>query len=367
MEEIQRLESNNIIKKEQHITYETKPKRILKLDIVRTFAILCVILCHTCEVMHTNNRAEDIIISLLHVVGRLGVPMFLFLSGALLLKKNIESDEDVKEFYKKNLLPLIIANTIWVVIYNVFFLLTNQKQYVNINLIIKELFFFYQVPIANMWYFPMIIGTYLGIPFISKIVKTFSLKSMSILLIAITTTNFIIPNLNILLKYFTIEIQLQSLLNLQFLGAGYGVYIVLGYYIYNKNLKKINSDWVWIIAIISFLIAVFKRFIFYTIWYDSLSLLICGTCIFILFNKIDDEQINHKVGKICTYISKISLGLFFIHYIIQTVFFKYIESMAISASLRSIILWAIVTVISILIIKIISKCKAISKYVLLIK
>ena len=110
-------------------------------------------------------------------------PLFLFLSGALLLKKNIDSDEDIIIFYKNNLLPLVIANTIWVIIYNIFLILSGDLGYVTISNCVGELFFLRQVPVPNMWYFPMIIGTYLGIPFIAKIVKIFSAKTIKILLI----------------------------------------------------------------------------------------------------------------------------------------------------------------------------------------
>ena len=104
-------------------------KRNIKLDVARTFAILCVILCHSVETLYNftpqgwkvlSNQSR-IFMFATFTIGRLGVPIFLFLSGALLLKKNIESDVDVINFYKKSWLPLFIVNECWVIIYNIFF------------------------------------------------------------------------------------------------------------------------------------------------------------------------------------------------------------------------------------------------------
>lgn len=134
-------------------------KRNIKLDVARTFAILCVILCHSVETLYNftpqgwkvlSNQSR-IFMFATFTIGRLGVPIFLFLSGALLLKKNIESDVDVINFYKKSWLPLFIVNECWVIIYNIFFFFTNQLENVTVENIVKELLCIKQVPVAHMW------------------------------------------------------------------------------------------------------------------------------------------------------------------------------------------------------------------------
>ena len=134
-------------------------KRNIKLDVARTFAFLCVILCHSVETLYNftpqgwkvlSNQSR-IFMFATFTIGRLGVPIFLFLSGALLLKKNIESDVDVINFYKKSWLPLFIVNECWVIIYNIFFFFTNQLENVTVENIVKELLCIKQVPVAHMW------------------------------------------------------------------------------------------------------------------------------------------------------------------------------------------------------------------------
>lgn len=301
-------------------------------------------------------------------IGRLGVPIFLFLSGALLLKKQIDTDEDVLKFYKKNLLPLIIVNIVWVIIYNIFFLFTNQKGYVTVKNVIKELLIIKKVPVPNMWYFPMIIGIYIGIPFIAKIVKTFSFKSLSIATIVTFISFFVLPTINVVFN-----MNVTTLLDLHFLGGTYGLYIILGYFITNKFKFKTKSIYILLIAITNFILTLITQLISfsniskskYWVWYDNVFLLITTICLFILFCRIDDSKIKFK--KAFNFVSKISLSLFFIHYSIIYILNDYFVKMQIMMPFKVIILFILGTTASIGITFVLSKIKFIAKHVLLIK
>lgn len=359
-------------------------QRSIKLDIARTMAILCVILCHATEAiymleqknLYVFDNCSKIFAIVLFTIGRLGVPIFLFLSGTLLLRKEMETDIDVLKFYKNNLLPLIIVNIIWTIIYNLFFIVTKQMAFVSIEYIIKELLFLKQVPAPQMWYFPMIIGMYIGIPFIAYIIKKFNIKTLSIILGLIIVSNFVLPTMNIISDMFGIMQIDQMVLSLPFLGTTYGVYMIVGYFVSN-NAIKIKNIYAAIIAVLTFFITVLMQLVSYTkfslipynVWYDNVFLLICSICIFILFNNMDDKKLNSnkKKFKIATYISKISLSLFFIHYIVQYIANHFIKMLNVALSLKTFILFLIVVIVSTLITIIFSKNKLISKYVLLIK
>lgn len=72
-----------------------KKKRIVTVDMARMFAIFCVILTHSVEgvwqmdVNSLNARKDSInlVILGLHTIGRMGVPVFMLLSGYLLLDR----------------------------------------------------------------------------------------------------------------------------------------------------------------------------------------------------------------------------------------------------------------------------------------
>ena len=72
--------------------------RISWLDYARTFAILCVIVVHSTESIYPINAdtmamlpfVKKIIVISLFTFGRLGVPVFLFLTGYLLLDRTYD-------------------------------------------------------------------------------------------------------------------------------------------------------------------------------------------------------------------------------------------------------------------------------------
>lgn len=89
-------------------------KKEYNFDLIRTFAILSVVFCHSIEsvyyifqdraILYQNISVFSKIFDLTGItIGRLGVPMFLFLTGALLGSKTFNNNGDIKKFYKKNL------------------------------------------------------------------------------------------------------------------------------------------------------------------------------------------------------------------------------------------------------------------------
>lgn len=362
-----------------------KKQRNIKFDIIRTFAILCVILCHSVEAIFDFsqqgwdilNNSSRIFMFVTFTIGRLGVPLFLLLSGALLLRKSINDDNDLANFYKRSLLSLFIVNEIWVVIYNIFFVLTGQIKEVTVGYIIMELLCLHQVPAMQIWYFPMILGIYLGIPLVIKIINSFSFKSLSIILGVIFISEIIFPTLQVILSVVGVNESYQSLLSPSYLGSAYGLYIILGYYLVNKNKIFIKKIYILIITLVNFFFAVFMQLFAYSnfskviygynIWYNNVFLFVCSIGIFILFNKMNDLKIGEKLKSYFTYISKISLSIFFIHYIVQYFLVDIVSGLNIIGSLKVIILFSLVFIISTAIIYILSKIDFISKYILRIK
>lgn len=48
--------------------------------------------------------------SALFALGRFGVPLFLYLTGRLVLSKLVDTNDDAFAFYKRKLLPLVTAS-----------------------------------------------------------------------------------------------------------------------------------------------------------------------------------------------------------------------------------------------------------------
>lgn len=354
----------------------TEKKRIQNLDMARTFAIICVILCHSIETAYSDiiythlSNISQVFRIIFFTIGRLGVPIFLFLTGALTLKKQIENDEDVKKFYKRNLLPLFITIEIWNVLYNILLIFIN-KQF-SISILLKNIFFFKQVNLSNMWYMPMILGMYFAIPFIAKIVKTFTLKTMKIPMIAVFLSSILLPSINILFDLLNLE-QYKLILDFSFFGGGYGLYIILGYYINNGLLKKYSNVFLALTGGLNFVVTCIFQYISfkvgkgYNVWYSFITLFICAICIFELFTRIKNREIFNIYVKSTRYISNISLALFFVHKLFINTFVKYTGKFDINNPIESIILFILSSICSIVFVYITSKIKFIKEKVFLIK
>ena len=82
----------------------------------------------------------------------------------------------------------------------------------------------------------MIMSLYIGVPIIAHIVKKFSFKIVSIIMVAIFVYRFIAPGLNNVFLVFGIEQSFSTGINISFLGEAYGLYMLIGFYIY-KAIK----------------------------------------------------------------------------------------------------------------------------------
>ena len=103
--------------------------RIYWLDICRSIAIASVVLCHvvenvyplTLDYMEKIDIYTKLFIFSMFTVGRLGVPLFLFITGYLLLKGEMQyGSEECLYFWKNKLVTLLGTTEIWIVIYNIF-------------------------------------------------------------------------------------------------------------------------------------------------------------------------------------------------------------------------------------------------------
>lgn len=143
---------------------------------------------------------------------RFGVPVFLMLSGALLLNRDIEITSFLKRKVPRIAYPFIFFFILfWVVSF-----LTNRE-------------FTYTIFTYN-WYFWMILGVYLSVPIINKFIQHASENEMKyFVLVFILSATFYQISLAFGIKHY---------FDLNFFVAPIG-YLVLGYYL---SIKEFNMD-----------------------------------------------------------------------------------------------------------------------------
>lgn len=161
---------------------------------------------------------------------RCSVPIFVIISGYLLLKK----EETTGTFYRKRIPRLVYPFVFWTIVYLVFYF----YRYTNFELLSTEkigaiiLDKMLHGANAHLWYLYMIIGLYLAIPFLRKILINSSKREIELFL-----------GLWLLSMCFSSKdlYRFMPKFDLTFF-SGYIGYLVLGYYLRIREFRLNSSQ-----------------------------------------------------------------------------------------------------------------------------
>lgn len=356
-------------------------KRIIWLDYARFFAICSVLLVHSSEYAYSMGSEKILKLGLFSsvvrlaaiVIGRLGVPVFLMLSGYLLLDRDYSDTDKIKIFYKRNLLPLVLTTEIWVVIYEIYQITVGRQEFVLLDFI-KDLLFVKDNDFGHFWYMPMIIGLYIALPFVSNAVKNIDLKVLAVPLAVLCLTVFGIRTISIFDKTFGWELDLIKKIFTDFSGGAYGAYVLLGYFVKKNAFKKIKAWILWAAMLVSGVLTGYtlmyslRRGNDYHLWYDYAGVLICSLCLFELFSRINGEnKIIRFFGRFVTSVSVLSLGMYFIHKPVLS-FIRYrILNYGFYRPVNLVLFFIIIFAVSYILALIISKIPKVRKVLILVK
>lgn len=283
-------------------------KRALWLDIVKIFACFSVIANHVVEEFMVNRIGiakpfSFFLCSIQYSISRIAVPLFLMVTGVLLLKKDYTFKDVLKKIIRI-LVPLIIFTLIidyrWGVPYS-----------------IKS---FFEGPIAEAyWYLYVLISLYLMTPIIQKLIKKFEKKDYIYLFVIC----LIIPGIIDYLKFFNVEIS--SLLTNDFFTALI-VYQIMGVYLKELEKNKKNRNKAWILFTSSSFIYISTLIIFYlkegrilSVYQDCANIFtgLMAISAFYLFRYyFEDKKI--KFDNIIVNISLTTFGIYLSHIVLQS-------------------------------------------------
>lgn len=355
--------------------------RYMYIDILKNVAIFAIIISHVCII---GRQAAIFNIPFPHFqhIGKVGVPLFLMISGALLLNRDYPS---IKEFIGKKILRRLIPPYVfWMFIALIVIGIVNQLTF---N---KDTLFFYINNFFNLgvnWYFWMVIGVFLAIPVINEFIKNKKIEGAKYF-----TSIFIISSI---IYQICILFNWVTFLDLTFFITPIG-YVILGYYLANRKYK-LSSNALIITGLVVFLLTFILRlyqpipnntlYLFIvnnTIHLDSfLDISLIGilesASLFILIKAIEDSEKGfgkkikgffeiNIIKKIIISISKSSYGMYLTHIYLIMIVFHYFDllplpggKMALLISILSIIT-IILSWISVLIVSKIPKLKILSGY-----
>ena len=279
--------------------------RIFYFDVLRAFAIIAVIICHVSHFFGPLTTPAQIIGELTFIdIGMAGVPIFLMISGALLLNRE---HPNLGNFLKRRFARIIYPFIFWTI------LILGQLYYHGYNS--KFIWGVFIGEPSILWYFWTLIGIYLFIPVLNSFIKDYKIRGAEYFL-AIWLFTMILKSFNAypLWNYFNLD-----------MFAGYIGYPVLGYWIANKEFK-VNDKKLCITGLLIFLISL-SVFVYagYTKFslaqYQNLPNMLeaVGLFIFIMcldrLNKFDSIKENF-IGKAILSLSVCSYGMYFSHTIV---------------------------------------------------
>lgn len=320
--------------------------RVAYFDMVRAVAIIIVVLGHA---LHYAYGFDYESLSLLpaferngvlitYAVERTFVPLFLFLTGALLLPRDYEKEGAITLFWKKNLLSLIVTWEVWIILYAIFDCVVENKVF-SIVTLIKRMLFLENLELGHAWYVPVLIGIYLFIPFISMIVKRVSFNVLIIPMVVAYAVFFLLPGISVVSMGWH-PVSLATTLDLGFAGGAFGFYIILGYLLVtNKKFQfKVWQDILGFLIATAVLIAVqmylWNNNVAYFFWYSFPTYPIAAMFLFDFIRNIYGTKSRKWIERI----SKCSFGMFLIHLPVEIVVSRYVTKNAILLGLMSLVI-----------------------------
>lgn len=372
-------------------------KRKYYLDIARVIAIISISLNHAVNRSYANYAGQmkefysiplwsTIFKTVISVFSRIGVPLFLMITGILLLNKIIESPRDIKKFYKHNLWGVFITTEVWLVLIYFFMeflgdssILRSQGVWASIDGLLRTMLFVDQRTFGSLWYMPMILCIYTTLPFVVVVKDKLSEGKFScavllpVILVYIVTMVF--PAINALLMLngkptWSADLKESNLFSMYYL------YILTGYFVGQGGLSRWKGWLVGLLTALSFGLCCGMQFYAYSrpaqylVAYSFPLMPVCAGLLLELLRRGAEKL--RRVERPVTYLSRIAFGIYFMHMMVMTVVNsdyvdRWLHYGAWEPALKTLFLEVVSVGVSIPLIAVLSKIKVLRKYLFMVK
>ena len=282
--------------------------KVQYLDNLRVTATIAVLLIHSAaNVLLSFGKIPDSswwFANLYNGGFRYAVPIFVMLSGALLLPREEEMGSFFKKSFQRIIVPFLFYNTVFA-IFNWQVRLGGRS--VGLNWIFKQ---YFEGASYHFWYIYMIVGVYLFIPIIGAWVRQAKESHLQFFLgmwlVTILFDNPHFPGLRLPVKlpYFT----------------GYLGYLVLGYYVSKHHFSR---TFAWVIFLLGTFWTMEGTYLqsleddkFYGLLYANFSpsVVLSTAGLFMLFKAYDGAV--PRTGPFRDWVSSHSYGIYLVHIIV---------------------------------------------------
>lgn len=361
-------------------------KRVYSMDAIRVLAMILVVIVHTNHYFFAP-AAHSVVYVVLRVIGIVSVPLFVILTGYLMFGRDYEDNSYLQKYLVRNFLPLVIAYEFWNIAWNILRYTHVVEDPQKWTTILKAALFMGDT-LSALWYLPMTIALYLGMPILSMAFHRITLVSYQRLLcIALILSGTIIPSIAPLESLFGHTPSIHSVLRMNIFGASvwgesvWMIYLLSGYAISKGKLKCIKTPVLFVLGMIFpiGLMCIIEHSGHTVQHYDFILVVLLSISTFELLTRGEQLLQKHYVlQSFIVAISRISFGVYMLHIFVGGAIIQLLKATGMNipigksfSSLLAIIAYlafiAVIVIVIQIIILILKKNKFIRRYVLLMK
>lgn len=296
--------------------------KFLNIEILRILAVLAVIFNHTVGYMSFYNEplgsAKYWLYQVISIGCKVAVPLFMAISGALLLVK----EESCADLFRKRVLRIILA----IIIFNLLYVCVDIIN--GSELTIREaMIFMYTEGLLkyHLWYLPMYMGFLLTLPFLRAMVKNLENKYFIYLIVLAVIFKGIIPSLEFLIwngKYTLNEnINFSWLLNYVIL------YPCIGYYLQHRiDIKRCKASlkYLWPVSIFTVIITAYVNYkrqlvtgeLLFQDYMMLFTVILCVTIYVSVRVLFENKNISENLVNIICVVGKCTFGIYLCHILV---------------------------------------------------
>ncbi len=280
--------------------------RTLWADGIRTIAIYFVILAHTVSLPKNYSSWDLAGFSIYGFFGLLSVPLFVILTGSLLLKKN----DGYEDFFKKRVKRVLLPWILWSLFYVVFKIINGEEKAMSIWQLAHLSF---RVFMSQFWFLPMLFGLYFLTPVLRIFLRNATRRDVAYSILIWLIFIIVVPM--VLGAYYITDSYV-----IQFIG-----YYLFGYFVIEYPVNKKISKFFLPVFLACFAISP----IYYLLLtprdptapsqlfsHVSRIIVIASSSFFIIlkdFLQINEPRIPEYVKKLVFNLGQMSLGIYLSH------------------------------------------------------
>lgn len=345
-------------------------KRTAYLDFLRIVACIMVVGVHVSALCLEELDVTSVNFKVMNgfdCFSILGVPLFVMISGSLLLSE--KHTDSMKDFYLKKAVRLVILYFFYFLFYNTVSFtqsgtawnFENVKQDIVLDSLLGK-------GIYHLWFLPMMISLYLITPFIKSFMSDKG-KCIAFLVLYFVITILLPTALKFEFPYKTIVGSIyERFPNVMFIG--YIGYYVLGH-VLHEFLPKLNRGVLVAAAVCG--VVFFGIEVYACNWYSektgelsiilndtmAVNAFVASSCIFILC-----KHIKVKGNKVLTECAKLTFGIYLLHPFVLNMFHQAgLDTLFAPAFVSVPAVVALVTLVTAVLVLVISKIPGLRKLV----